>query len=137
MEVLEVTADWEEAEVRWIARFKALGAGLVNGTAGGLDMTHLPPEFVKKPWVAGRGIKSPSHFAFFGATGQLRSDESRYRWEHMKKALNRLSDAERCKFEIWAYGQFRPALRRKLNKWLDVAAPKMAKCLEESLNARA
>lgn len=33
--VLEQTPDWDEAEKRWIAYFKASGADLVNGNAGG------------------------------------------------------------------------------------------------------
>lgn len=33
--VLEWTSDWDEAEKRWIAYFKASGADLVNGNGGG------------------------------------------------------------------------------------------------------
>lgn len=42
IEILEASvADWDEAERRWIATFRELGCGLVNGNAGGKDQSHL------------------------------------------------------------------------------------------------
>jgi hypothetical protein len=35
---IERTSDWAEAEVRWIAYYKAQGCGLVNGNKGGVCM---------------------------------------------------------------------------------------------------
>ena len=41
MEILERTSDWNEAERRWIARYRANGNDLVNGNNGGLDLSHV------------------------------------------------------------------------------------------------
>jgi hypothetical protein len=38
LEVVEWTADWDEAERRWISKCLADGCDLVNGNGGGLDM---------------------------------------------------------------------------------------------------
>ena len=52
MHILEWATDWEEAERRWIAEYRAAGADLLNIAAGGLDMAHVYAERGKYPAYA-------------------------------------------------------------------------------------
>jgi hypothetical protein len=52
MQILEWVVDWEEAECRWIAEYRANGVDLLNIAAGGLDMAHVYAERGKYPAYA-------------------------------------------------------------------------------------
>lgn len=79
----------------------------------------------QKPWSAGPGIVSPSSF---GMT-KTRAD-----WKpKIKAAIAKMTDAERCNFEIGLYRDFPLAIQRRLDKWLDIVQDKMIDCLERSM----
>jgi len=50
LETIEGSADWtwQEAEKRWIAKFRAMGARLVNSTDGGDGVENIAPESKEK-----------------------------------------------------------------------------------------
>jgi hypothetical protein len=50
--VVSWVVDWEEAECRWIAEYRANGVDLLNIAAGGLDMAHVYAERGKYPAYA-------------------------------------------------------------------------------------
>lgn len=72
MEVIEPQAVWCDTEVALIARLKAAGADLVNGTAGGEGVPQLSQECRDKIAAAHRGRDRSQHSAAISAGGRRR-----------------------------------------------------------------
>lgn len=123
-EILELSPpDWEVAEQKWIAHFRALGP-MLNIAAGGLDMAHASPNRTDKPWVAGRGILAPSAVAL-----QRTPKASK---PAIRASLRKMTVAERCRAEMAMYQSFPPGVQNRLARWAQVAWPKMSEAVDQN-----
>lgn len=75
------------------------------------------------PWAVGTGNLSPTAMVL---SGMKRGSPKAV----IRRWLAGLSDAERCAAEVETYLSFPVYLRKRLDKWLDKATPKLFACME-------
>jgi len=96
LETIEGSADWswQEAEKRWIAKFKAMGAGLVNSTDGGDGVENIAPESKEKMLKTWTGRKH---------TDETKKKISAYRktWKASDKTRSAMSAAHTGRKITW------------------------------------
>jgi hypothetical protein len=142
IETVEPGDDWEAAEQRWIAHYRALGVDLVNSTAGGDGLHDPSPELRAKMRAWRLGSKqSPEAIEKQRAkvTGLRRTLEQRERYSEAAKKRGGFGESARQRaLEVNRGRVFTEEHRRKISeagKGRKISARQIAAMVEGRHNA--
>jgi len=84
-----------------------------------------------KPWFAGTGIRHPSDGMMFCAakTSELTVAEA---FKDVYDIRNKMTDAERCAFEVSIYRDMMAVLKKRYSRWFESCSARMLECMQNA-----
>jgi hypothetical protein len=116
-----------DAEKRWI---KKLRGQCFNIVSGGVQSWRVNE---RKPWAAGRGVLPPSSWVISRFARAKDWDGYAEATAIRDEIVSKMSDADRCAYELVIAKEHRSVVRHRHQKWLQACADRMAECLQSSV----
>lgn len=117
LEILEEVreVEWEDAERRWIAHFRLLGARLTNLTSGGGGLVRPSPDLRSRMSEAARRRRaSPQTKAKLSEISRRRWENPAFRLEFSLRMKKKWADPEFRKVQVLAFN--RPEVRQHMSR---------------------
>lgn len=114
-----------DAEKRWIKKLRGQCFNIVDG---GVQSWRVND---RKPWTAGRGILSPSSWVISRLAGAKNQTAYLEAISIRDNAINGMSDAERCIYELNIAKDHREVIGTRHQKWIEACADRMTACLQK------
>lgn len=122
---VELLSDNPDDEMYFIDKHKDKSMNIIDSTFNNTMLTKI-----SKPWMAGTGIKCPSDYIMWNVA-KNEKNKIKNLFPEVLKLRNKMSDTERCVYEISVYKDcIHDLVKPSLKKWVDLTLDRMITQME-------